>query len=466
MTTFYLIIWLSIGILFTTISVIFTLESLRENEPRAPKTGMTAIVFFALATLIPVAFPGTRYLFGVIYLGIILFIIILAIPTTSRSMALKGASGHIVGKFQRFDERDTVFARNRSLLPDTDIYRRYYDLHPETEQQDATRRANGGPVGRIGAIDREHPSNTAMIKACFAMPLFLGPHAKPESAAEISQAKIDSQKATTLVKKLAHHSGADLVGFSNVNSDWAYSHRGEIFYDNWEDWGTKLVGQLPYGVVIGTEMNHEHVGAGPHTPALMESAHNYAKGAYITTLLAQWFTAMGFKAVAHHSRHYDLNMVPLAIDAGLGELGRFGYLISSQFGPRVRLFAVTTDMPLVPDKPVDLGVDRFCDNCLKCATACPSKSIPTGEKTVVNGVKKWKINAETCFDYWAKVGTDCSICMGICPYSRPNRTVHKLARRLLRHSSLAQSIFPRFDNLIYGQRWKPRPVSKWIDYSS
>jgi hypothetical protein len=37
---------------------------------------------------------------------------------------------------------------------------------------------------------------------------------------------------------------------------------------------------------------------------------------------------MGNRAAAHHSRHYDLNMVPLAIDAGLGELGRFGYLIA------------------------------------------------------------------------------------------------------------------------------------------
>lgn len=45
------------------------------------------------------------------------------------------------------------------------------------------------------------------------------------------------------------------------------------------------------------------------------------------------------------------------MDAGLGELSRVGYLITKAFGPRVRLAAVTTNMPLVPDKPVDLGAE-------------------------------------------------------------------------------------------------------------
>jgi epoxyqueuosine reductase len=99
---------------------------------------------------------------------------------------------------------------------------------------------------------------------------------------------------------------------------------------------------------------------------------------------------MGYRAVVQHSRHYDLHMVPLAIDAGRGgELGRFGYLIADKLGCRLRLFAVTAGMPLAVDRPIDLGADGFCRECLKCAESCPSKSIPTGEKTVVNGIEKW-----------------------------------------------------------------------------
>jgi epoxyqueuosine reductase QueG len=132
--------------------------------------------------------------------------------------------------------------------------------------------------------------------------------------------------------------------------------------------------------------------------AMLESAFNYGKGAFITTILSREFAGMGYRAAAQNSRHYDLNMVPLAIDAGLGELGRFGYLIADKLGPRVRLFAVTTDMPLAVDRPIDLGADGFCRRCVKCAESCPLKSIPAGGKTVVNGIEKWKLDAENCFD--------------------------------------------------------------------
>jgi epoxyqueuosine reductase QueG len=158
-------------------------------------------------------------------------------------------------------------------------------------------------------------------------------------------------------------------------------------------------------------------------------------------------------------------MVPLAIDAGLGELGRFGYLIADRFGPRVRLFAVQTDMPLIPDKPVDLGAQKFCEACLKCAESCPSKSIPQDrEKTVVRGIERWKLSEETCFEYWGKIGTDCCVCMAICPYSRPYRGIHKVVRLMLKLSFLARVLLPHVDNIMYGRRWKPRRALDWMDY--
>ena len=58
---------------------------------------------------------------------------------------------------------------------------------------------------------------------------------------------------------------------------------------------------------------------------------------------------------ANHLRHYTAILPPLAVDAGLGEVGRLGYLMTKEFGPRIRLSAVTTNLTLVPDKPVDNG---------------------------------------------------------------------------------------------------------------
>jgi reductive dehalogenase len=441
----------------------FTLESFREKEPRAPWVGLWACGLLAALGLALLFLPDTRVavaaLFGVFLLAGMGFLV----PTGANPRALKGGAGYAAGEVGRFDERDVVFARNRSLPPGSDTYRRYYAAHPEKEAKDAERRAKGGPVGRVGAIDDGHRANVAMIEACFDMPPVFGPLAEASPPEGAQPAKMAPEKASMIVKGLARHLGAALAGVCRVNPSWAYSHRGEIFYGDWDDWGRELGEPLPFAVVVATEMDHQNVGAGPHTPALFESAFNYGKGAFIATILSRWFAAMGYRAVAQHSRRYDLNMVPLAIDAGLGELGRFGYLISDKLGPRVRLFAVTTDMPLAPDKPVDLGVEGFCRKCLKCADSCPSRSIPRGEKTVAGGVEKWKLNEETCFDYWAKAGTDCSICMGVCPYSRPNRSLHRLARWVIRRSRLAQTVFPVIDNFIYGRRWKPRKAAAWID---
>jgi reductive dehalogenase len=445
--------------------LVFVFESIREKEPRAPWVGAAGAGALAILIAICLWVPLLRWpAMGLMLSVVVVAGVFLTSPPQQHGSVLQGASGYRVGDFVRCDERDIVFARNRSLPPGSDAYRRYYEKHPEREAGDADRRKKGGPIGRPGAIDNGHRPNVAMILANFDMVPTFSADACQRPSAEVPPAEIAPERASHVVKGFARHLGADIVGICRVNPDWAYSHRGEIFFENWEDWGREIPEQLPYAVVIGTEMDHRCVRTGPHTPGVMESANNYARGAFITTTLARWFAKMGYKAVAHHSRHYELNMVPLAIDAGLGELGRFGYLISDRLGPRVRLFAVTCDMPLVPDKPVDLGVEEFCRRCRKCADSCPSRSIPHGEKQVINGVEKWKLDEESCFGYWAKVGTDCSVCMAVCPYSRPNRSVHRLVRWCLKRSDLARRFFPPVDNFIYGNRWKPRPAPDWLDY--
>lgn len=456
---------LLVNLIFLIGAGLFTYESLREKEPRAPKVGLTGVLFhLVLAGLIlyvPQSHPFMALFFGALLLIFILFLI----PGKPNPRAWQGAEGYVVGSVNRFDERDIVFARNRSLPPGSDMYRLYYERHPEKEDFDVRRRERGGPIGRPGAIDNGHPSNVSMILASFALPGFLADQAQVTPDPSKPPISLDPQEASARIKGYARHLGAALVGICRVNPLWTYSHRGEIFYGNWEDWGKEIDNPLPYAVVIATEMDLENVGAGPHTPTLVESSANYALGAYITTILAQWFGGLGYRAVAHHNRHYDLLLVPLAVDAGLGELGRHGYLVADQFGPRVRLFAVTTDMPLKPDRPIDRGIETFCRYCKKCATACPSRSIPLEGMTVENGLERWKLNEETCFEYWGKVGTDCSVCMGICPFSRPNRSVHRLVKWLLPRSWLAQRILPHLDNWVYGRRWKPKGVAFWVRYS-
>ena len=457
-----LLIILDLGLM--AVSAWFAFESHREHEPRAPYFGLAGLG--AGVVLLPFIFWAPLRPVAWVFFGIlIVFGLILLIPGRPDARKPKGSAGWIQGEVARVDERDIVFARNRSLRPGSPEYQAYYAMRPEYEEGDRRRREMGGPLGRPGRIDQGYRPNVSMILASFGLPGMLGPHVDAEPRPDAPPEELSPEKATMIVKSFARHLGADQVGVARVDPRWVYSHRGEIHYQNWdEDWGREITSDLPFAVVVATRMDPTNVGAGPHTPCAVESSANYALGAYITSILAQWFSLMGYRGAAEHNRRYNTLVVPLAVDAGLGELGRQGYLIAPRHGARVRLFACLTDMPLVPDEPVSLGVDEFCQRCKKCAICCPSRSIPREEKTVHNGVLRWKLNAETCFDYWGKVGTDCSICMGVCPFSRPDSGLHNVVRWLVARSPAARLIFPHLDNLIYGRKWRPRPVPEWVAY--
>lgn len=446
-------------------TVYFTFESIKEKEYRAPKVGAGLALSIMLLAAVILWVPIFRIPIAVaLGLGVI-FGIILLVPGKPGPWTIKGAESHIVGKPERQDERDIPFARLRSVPPGSQYYRKYYEMHPEREEADANRREKG-LLGHPGSIDGQYRPNVSMMEAAFDIPEFLGPYAEPEPESANPPCRLSPERATEIVKNYALHIGADMVGICKLNPHWVYSHRGEIFYDRWEDWGKEIDSEAlpPYAIVMLTEMDGDHVYGAPHTPTVVESARCYSKGSYLSTLLARWFIHMGYRGIAQNSRRYDIALPPLAVDAGLGEVGRLGYLIAPKFGARVRIFATLTDMALIPDKPISIGADTFCKHCKKCAESCPSKSILFGDKVVHKGTLKWKLNEDTCFEYWAKVGTDCSICMAVCPFSRPNRPLHKIVRWFVARSPIAQRVFPYMDNFLYGKKWRSKPVPSWLDY--
>jgi epoxyqueuosine reductase QueG len=67
-----------------------------------------------------------------------------------------------------------------------------------------------------------------------------------------------------------------------------------------------------------------------------------------------------------------------------------GLLMTPMLGPRVRIAVVTTDLPLVEDQrvPEDSVID-FCSICLKCADACPSSAISSGDRSEIDGALRW-----------------------------------------------------------------------------
>ena len=109
---------------------------------------------------------------------------------------------------------------------------------------------------------------------------------------------------------------------------------------------------------------------------------------------------------------------------------------SREFGARIHMpDPILTDMPLIADGPIDLGVEDFCKICRKCASNCPTNSISFGPKVIYNGIEKYKINWLTCYrlrpyvtDFWES----CLTCVAICPYTKPNMWWHHLAVGSLR----------------------------------
>ena len=112
-------------------------------------------------------------------------------------------------------------------------------------------------------------------------------------------------------------------------------------------------------------------------------------------VVAEQIRRLGYSARVHSVLDGDVLQPPLLLLSGLGEVSRIGEVILNPFlGPRLKSGTVTTNMPMTFDKPIDFGLQRFCEQCNKCARECPSGAITAGPKVMYNGYEIWKSDAE------------------------------------------------------------------------
>jgi reductive dehalogenase len=258
--------------------------------------------------------------------------------------------------------------------------------------------------------------------------------------------------------------GADGVGITHTDLRWHYSN----------SFAVKTLSEKPYGIpeglpnviVIITSMDYEALKTYPSATAGIAIGHGYSRDCELAQTIATYILNLGYRAVACIN---DSSLaIPYAIAAGLGEYGRNGLLITKDFGPRVRIGRIHTDLPLAHDQPISFGVREFCDStCRRCAQACPVEAISFGEPTekVANqsnlvGVRKWQVDAERCFKFWVNQSTDCGVCVRVCPYNKD--VSHWWSRAYFRAwCRLAASPFKRLAlkldvALGFGRRLKPR----------
>lgn len=272
---------------------------------------------------------------------------------------------------------------------------------------------------------------------------------------------IDPVLMSQKIKKVGKWFGASLVGVAQLNPLWLYSH--------WGDHNAKLaetheVGEpvvLPegfkYAVVLTIEMDYYDMQRSPAVCPTIDLG--YSKMAFTAFHVAEFIRNLGYGAIPSGN---DMGLtIPMAVDAGLGEMGRNGLLITEKFGPRVRLSKVFTDLPLATDAPIDLGVQHFCEICGKCAQQCPGNALLKGERTdqaidqsTNPGMLKWPVHAEKCLKWWYKSGTTgCSNCIRVCPFNKPRGSLHNFVRAILQRTSLFDRIMLKGDELMgYGKQ--------------
>jgi reductive dehalogenase len=259
----------------------------------------------------------------------------------------------------------------------------------------------------------------------------------------------DNIEFTDKVKKVAKFYGASLVGITNIDKKWVYKTgfnmqaltsekmaKGGIRAGEADNSILEKSIQLPKGInkaiVMAIEMNPEAISTAPTQPAAAAAANAYSKMAFTLSCVGEFIRNLGYRAIQCGN---DTSMsIPLAIDAGLGALGRLGLLITPEYGPRVRICKVLTDMPLIPDNPNTEFIKKVsekCENCYKCAEECENGAISKEKKPTLNGnsisnnsgVKKYYVNVEKCFEFWVQNSSDCGKCIAACPFSKIEKSL-------------------------------------------
>lgn len=269
--------------------------------------------------------------------------------------------------------------------------------------------------------------------------------------------KVDStpEQNTSELKRASKFLGADAVGICEYDERWVYTHN--YSRQKLTDKPMDLPDDLPNVVVIANEMHEQTIKTVPSALSGAAVGQGYSKDIISVLSITQYIRNLGYRAVA--SLNDTAMSIPLAIQAGLGQYGRHGLLITPEFGPRVRIAKIFTDLPLIPDEPIDFGVTETCTICRRCSDGCPIKAIPTDEPSFeqldisnLKGVKKWTVDAKKCFKFWTNQGTDCSICIRVCPYNKDFSKFHNRVLSWMMSNQLRGVALWLDKKLKYGER--------------
>ena len=208
-----------------------------------------------------------------------------------------------------------------------------------------------------------------------------------------------------LIRGRARELGYGEVGFAKFDRRYMYQVRRQ---------GVRT--DLPHAICLALEQSHAATQTIPSMEAELAQGEAYKRQAALAMELVDFIRGLGYRAQVSGPTWHFGPMIPMFVEAGLGQLGVNGQLLSPHFGSRARLQMIITDARLTYDKPVDYGVPKFCEICQVCFMRCPGRAIQ-GQRLWYRGVDKSKLIYKRCRPVMARY-SGCGVCMKVCPIQK------------------------------------------------
>ncbi|RNC62972.1 MAG: 3-chloro-4-hydroxyphenylacetate reductive dehalogenase [Candidatus Dichloromethanomonas elyunquensis] len=282
----------------------------------------------------------------------------------------------------------------------------------------------------------------------------------------------DADEGTMGVKRMAKFFGAAKAGIAPFDERWLMT---ETFAFVKTPEGGEEFKLIPTD--FGFEPKHVVVAVIPQDIESLKCAPSFLGSSaygksYIDTGIIAFGLATFIRDLGYHAIPIAADtalIVPIAIQAGLGEHSRMGIMISPDYGPNVRLCAVFTDMPLNDAKPISFGVKEFCMTCKKCAELCPPQALSYGDPTVDapcgemqnTGIKRWYVDPVKCFTFWVENRSCCGVCQDVCPYNKPDTWHHNLIKSLAGTPGITPVMKTMDDIFGYGKPYDKQAIADW-----
>ena len=210
---------------------------------------------------------------------------------------------------------------------------------------------------------------------------------------------------TDLIRRKARDLGYGEVGFTKLDRRYVYQSKRKYL--------RKEVGNA---ICLAYEQNYDETQTIPSLGAEEAQGEAYKQQALLSKKLVEFIHSLGYRAQVSGPTWHFGPMIPMFVEAGLGQLGVNGQLLSPHFGSRARLQIIFTDARMTHDKPVDYGIPKFCETCQVCFMRCPGRAIQ-GQTVWYRGVEKSKLIHKRCRPVMARF-SGCGVCMKVCPIQK------------------------------------------------